>query len=100
MTKHGQRQDGQKTEREKVSGVLTIDASPGGKRFQGVWLEADDGRKLLLAYRPRERFERHRGQKVVVVGSVEVPDPRAQHITGSHIFGSNRSRAPKRRQLT
>lgn len=65
--------------------TLTIDAEPGGKRFQGVWLREENGKSWLVAYRKREPWTWFEGQQVEVSGRPYSPDPRAQQILADHI---------------
>lgn len=62
---------------------LAIDAQPGGKRFQGVWLEHGGGR-WIVDYRARELWQPFDGLDVRVTGETWTPDPRAQAIQAQH----------------
>ena len=63
--------------------TLTIDAAPGGKRFQGVWLHRG-GEELVVDYRARDFWRPFEGLEVRVTGERWTPDPRAQAIQAQH----------------
>jgi hypothetical protein len=62
---------------------LTIDAEPGGKRFQGVWLE-HGGERWVVDYRATGIWQPFDGLEVRVTGEKWSPDPRAQAIQAQH----------------
>jgi hypothetical protein len=74
------------------SGKLTIDAQPGGKRFQGVWVQRDgatlpkpgelDRDRLLIDYRARELWRGFEGQRVLARGTCYLPV--GQAIAATH----------------
>ncbi len=69
-------------EGEAFEAVLRVDEKPGGKRFQGVWLERAKGPKLLIAYRALGCFTPFAGHRVAVTGEAYVPQ--GQAIGASH----------------
>jgi hypothetical protein len=62
---------------------LVIDAEPGGKRFQGVWLE-HGGERWVVDYRATGVWKPFDGLDVRVTGERWTPDPRAQAIQAPH----------------
>jgi hypothetical protein len=62
--------------------VVRIDAEPGGKRFQGVWLERSDGERWVIAYRPLGIWADFEGKTVKVTG--ETYRPEGQAISATH----------------
>jgi hypothetical protein len=67
---------------EEMLATLRIDEKPGGKKFQGVWLERDDGEKWVIAYRPEGVWRPFEGKRVRVRGETYVP--RGQAINATH----------------
>jgi hypothetical protein len=65
-----------------VTGTIRVDPTPGAKKFQGVWLEATDGSKQLIAYNTRSVWARFEGQTVWVTGEPYTPE--LQSITADH----------------
>jgi hypothetical protein len=64
---------------------LRIDAEPGAKRFQGVWLEvADRDERWLVDYRANPLWRSFADRAVVVTGHPYAPDPRAQAVRAPH----------------
>ena len=63
--------------------TVRIDAQPGGKRFQGVWL-VHGGAEWVVDYRARELWQPFDGLEVRVTGETWTPDPRAQAIQAQH----------------
>lgn len=61
--------------------TLRIDAQPGGKQFQGVWLERDDGERWVIDYRPRACWRPLEGLRVSAVGSTYMPPGQAIYAT-------------------
>jgi hypothetical protein len=53
--------------------ILRIDAEPGGKRFQGVWLEFASGARWVIDYRPRLPWRGFEGREVLVTGRCYAP---------------------------
>jgi hypothetical protein len=58
---------------EEVHATLRIDATPGPKHFQGVWLELAADKRWVIDYRPRELWRGFDGQSVIVTGHCYVP---------------------------
>jgi hypothetical protein len=48
--------------------TLRIDAQPGGKKFQGVWLDFGDDTRWVIDYRPRELWRGFADHEVTVTG--------------------------------
>jgi len=67
---------------EQFEAVVHIDATPGAKRFQGVWLQRDDGQRLLVDYRPRSHWQPFEGVRVSVSGEAYMPE--GQSIGADH----------------
>lgn len=63
---------------------VRIDPHPGGKRFQGVWLDVEGRDPWLVAYRARPWWKPFDGHRVKVVGAPYQPDPQAQQIMADH----------------
>jgi hypothetical protein len=53
--------------------TLRIDAQPGGKHFQGVWLEFASGAKWVIDYRRRLPWRGFDGREVLVTGHCYAP---------------------------
>jgi len=71
------------TERvERFEALLTIDEKPGAKKFQGVWLEREDGERFVVSYRVHPWFEGFAGHRVKVTG--ERYEPKGQAIMAPH----------------
>lgn len=68
----------------KFEAVVDIDDTVGGKRFQGVWLVDDAGKRWLVRYRPDPAWTAREGKRFVVTGRPYTPDPRAQQINADH----------------
>src|SRR5262249_47884244 len=64
--------------------IVRIDAQPGGKKFQGVWLEFADDKRWLVDYRANELWKPFADREVLVTGYCWAPDPRAQAIQATH----------------
>lgn len=60
-----------------VSAVVKIDAKPGGKKFQGVWLHTDSGRRLVVSYRAHEHWRAFEGRRVEAQGKHYQPEGQA-----------------------
>jgi hypothetical protein len=58
---------------EEVHATLRIDATPGPKHFQGVWLELAADKRWVIDYRPHELWRGFDGQAVIVTGHCYVP---------------------------
>lgn len=70
----------------ELTGTLRVDAEPGARRFQGVWLEAVDGSaRWLLAYRLEPWAVGMDGASLRVVGRTWTPDPSEQHVQAEHL---------------
>lgn len=67
---------------EGVEGVVRIEAGPGSKRFQGVWLERPDGERLVLAYRAYDWLKSLEGRAVRMTGETYVP--KGQAVMATH----------------
>ncbi|GEM_PF-2342932 len=61
---------------------VVIDAEPGSKQFQGVWLEAESGERYLIDYRAQEWLRALEGRRVDVWGAVY--EPSGQAIMATH----------------
>lgn len=72
------------SEEARMEARLRVDAEPGGKRFQGVWLEREGEEPLIAAYRALSCFAPFDGHRVRVTGERWSPDPRAQQIAAPH----------------
>lgn len=66
---------------EEVRAVVRIDPAPGGKRFQGVWLELPNGKRWVVDYRAHGLWRAFENQTVVVTGSCYVPAGQAVMAT-------------------
>jgi hypothetical protein len=75
--------------------TVRIDAEPGGKRFQGVWLEHADGTKWVIAYRPLGFWKPFQDQEVIVTGHCYSPYGQAIGATHYHVE-TMRFHTPKR----
>lgn len=64
--------------------IVRIDAQPGGKRFQGVWLEFAEDTRWVVDYRANELWKPFEDHEVIVTGYCWAPDPRAQSIGATH----------------
>jgi hypothetical protein len=53
--------------------TVRIDAQPGGKKFQGVWLEFSADQRWVVDYRPRELWKPFENREVLVTGECYVP---------------------------
>lgn len=62
--------------------TVRIDPKPGGKKFQGVWLQRDDGKRLLIDYRARGLWRPFEGKRVRVTGTSYTP--KGQAIAAAH----------------
>lgn len=62
--------------------TVRIDAQPGGKKFQGVWLEFDTHQQWVIAYRPHELWRGFAGEAVIVTG--QCYEPFGQAIGATH----------------
>lgn len=69
---------------EFFEATVRIDAQPGGKQFQGVWLDRDGGTTYLVAYRPQPELAALEGQRVEVAGRRKYPGPMTQHVQADH----------------
>lgn len=67
---------------DAIRATLRIDAKPGGKKFQGVWLEREDGEKWVISYRPDELWRGFQDKLVQVRGAIY--QPRGQAIRATH----------------
>lgn len=62
---------------EQHRAVLRIDAEPGGKRFQGVWLDFSGTKRWVIAYRASDLWRAFADHEVVVTGHCYAPDGQA-----------------------
>jgi hypothetical protein len=62
--------------------TVRIDDAPGGKRFQGVWLEFPGGTRWVVDYRPTPLWKPFEDEAVVVTGRTY--QPRGQAINATH----------------
>ena len=62
--------------------IVRIDAEPGGKRFQGVWLEFSPDRRWVIDYRARDLWKSFENREVIVTG--QCYRPFGQAITSTH----------------
>jgi hypothetical protein len=67
---------------QEFEAVVRVDERPGGKKFQGVWLERDGGERWVVAYRPEGWLRAFEGRRVRVTG--EVYQPFGQAIAATH----------------
>ena len=65
--------------------IVRIDAQPGGKKFQGVWLEFADDRKWVVDYRPRELWKPFQDREVLVTGYCWAPKGQAINAPHFHV---------------
>lgn len=82
----------------EYSATIRIDAEPGGKKFQGVWLEFAADRRWVIDYRPRELWRGFQDAEVIVTGTCYRPF--GQAISATH-FKVERMRfaAPPKRSV-
>jgi len=62
--------------------TVRIDARPGGKQFQGVWLEFAADKRWVIDYRPRELWKPFEDREVIVTGACY--EPFGQAIRATH----------------
>ena len=67
---------------DEFTATLHIDPQPSGKKFQGVWLEREDGERWLIDYRPRDCWQPFNDTTVAVTGSTY--EPHGQSISATH----------------
>lgn len=65
-----------------IEATVRVDPEPGGKKFQGVWLELDADQRLLVAYNKRAIWSQFEGHRVRVTG--EHYQPEGQSIGADH----------------
>jgi hypothetical protein len=65
-----------------LSATLSIDEQPGGKKFQGVWLDADDGIRHVISYRADPWWRPFEGLRVEAKGRAYAP--KGQAIAAAH----------------
>jgi hypothetical protein len=68
----------------ELRAIVRIDAEPGGKKFQGVWLEFSDDKRFVIDYRANGLWKPFEDREVIVTGHCWAPDPRAQAISSTH----------------
>ncbi len=61
----------------EFTATVRIDAEPGAKRLQAVWLERADGSQWVIDYRPRACWRPLEGATVTATGSVYTPQGQA-----------------------
>jgi hypothetical protein len=66
--------------------VVRVDEKPGGKKFQGVWLEREDGERWVVAYRPEAWLRVFEGRTVRVTGETYQPFGQAINSTHFRVF--------------
>ncbi len=66
---------------EGIEAVIRVDEKPGGKKFQGVWLELANGERWVVAYRPEEWLRGFEGRTVRVTGVTYQPFGQAINAT-------------------
>lgn len=66
---------------EWIEAVIRVDEKPGGKKFQGVWLELANGERWVVAYRPEEWLRGFEGRTVRVTGATYQPFGQAINAT-------------------
>jgi len=66
---------------EELDAVVEIDAEPGGKRFQGVWLVQPGGTRWVISYRAEPWLREFEGQKVHARGRRWTPEGQAIDAT-------------------
>ena len=57
--------------------TVRVDSEPGGKKFQGVWLEREDGERWVIQYRPRACWTPFEGRSVQATGHTYFPPGQA-----------------------
>jgi hypothetical protein len=67
---------------EDIEATLRIDDHAGGKHFQGVWLERDDGARWVISYRADDWWLPFRDHRVRVQGVVY--EPQGQAVMATH----------------
>jgi hypothetical protein len=70
------------TAMQTLRATLTIDEQPGGKKFQGVWLDADDGIRRVISYRADPWWQPFDGLRVEAKGRSYAP--KGQAISAAH----------------
>ena len=60
--------DPTKPQLREYRGTLRVDEEPGGKKFQGVWLEHGGEKRWVIAYRPSPLWRAFAEQEVIVIG--------------------------------
>lgn len=65
--------------------IVRVDAEPGGKRFQGVWLDFGNDTRWVIAYRPHDIWKQFADTQVVVTGHCYTPFGQAIHATHFHV---------------
>jgi len=69
---------------EPLLATVRIDAEPGAKRFQGVWLERAGGARWVIDYRAGPLWRSFENAAVKVTGHCWSPEPEAQAISAPH----------------
>jgi hypothetical protein len=57
----------------EIRATVRIDAQPGGKKFQGVWLELGGDKRYVIDYRPRSLWLGFENHEVFVTGHCYQP---------------------------
>jgi len=76
------------------TGRLDMDRLAGGKRLQATVLYLDDGRQVLLSYRPVEKWYKFIDKRVVVQGRHYTNPPHVQSVRADHFRVSSIALAP------
>jgi hypothetical protein len=66
---------------EEIDAVVEIDAEPGGKRFQGVWLVQGADTRWVISYRAEPWLRGFEGQRVHARGRRYTPEGQAIDAT-------------------
>jgi hypothetical protein len=66
----------------ELRATVRIDAQPGGKKFQGVWLEFGPDKRFVVDYRPRWIWRGFENHEVLVTGHCYRPF--GQAISATH----------------
>jgi hypothetical protein len=67
--------------------IVRIDAEPGGKKFQGVWLDFGTDRRWVIAYRAHGLWKPFENREVIVTGQCYQPFGQAIGATHFRVDG-------------
>jgi len=70
------------TPAEEREAIVRIEAQPGAKRFQGVWLDFGADKRWVIDYRARELWKPFENREVIVTG--QCYQPFGQAILATH----------------